>query len=55
MVRTRVGLANQLRDQLATFWPGAASVFWSVDSKIALAFMRRYPTPSERLERLTAR
>jgi transposase len=45
LVRTRVGLANQLRDQLATFWPGASKVFWSVDSQIALAFLRRYPTP----------
>src|SRR5207248_11335223 len=24
LVRTRIGLANQLRDQLACFWPGAA-------------------------------
>ena len=45
LVRTRVGLANQLRDQLATFWPGAGNVFWSVDSQIALAFLKRYPTP----------
>jgi Transposase/Transposase IS116/IS110/IS902 family len=45
MVRTRVGLANQLRDQLACFWPGASKVFCSVDSQIALAFLRRYPTP----------
>ena len=45
LVRTRVGLANQLCDQLATFWPGASKVFWSVDSQIALAFLRRYPTP----------
>src|SRR5438132_3414734 len=45
LVRTRIGLANQLRDQLATFWPGASKVFWSVDTKIALAFLRRYPTP----------
>ena len=43
---TRVGLANQLRDQLACFWPGAARVFSSVDSPIALAFLRRYTTPS---------
>jgi hypothetical protein len=28
LVRTRVGLANQLRDQLGTFWPGASKVFW---------------------------
>jgi len=47
LVRTRVGLANQLRDQLATFWPGASKVFWSVDSQIALAFLRRYPTPAD--------
>src|ERR1700746_1311006 len=45
LVRTRLGLANQLRDQLATFWPGASKVFSSVDSRIALAFLRRYPTP----------
>jgi hypothetical protein len=45
LVRTRVGLANQLRDQLACFWPGASKVFSSVDSRIALAFLRRYPTP----------
>src|SRR5215469_406313 len=47
LVRTRIGLANQLRDQLATFWPGAAAVFPSVDSKIALAFLARYPTPQD--------
>ena len=45
LVRTRVGLANQLRDQLACFWPGASKVFFSVDSQIALAFLTRYPTP----------
>ena len=45
LVRTRVGLANQLRDQLACFWPGASKVFSAVDSQIALAFLRRYPTP----------
>jgi transposase len=47
LVHTRVGLANQLRDQLATFWPGASKVFWSVDTRIALAFLRRYPTPGD--------
>jgi transposase len=45
LVRTRIGLANQLRDQLACFWPGASKVFWTVDSQIALAFLKRYPTP----------
>ena len=47
LVRTRIGLANQLRDQLATFWPGASKVFCSVDTQIALAFLRRYPTPAD--------
>jgi transposase len=45
LVRTRLGLANQLRDQLATFWPGAGKVFCSVDTQISLAFLKRYPTP----------
>src|SRR5436190_5478739 len=45
LVRTRIALANQMRDQLATFWPGASNVFWSVDSQIALAFLKRYPSP----------
>ena len=27
------------------FWPGASKVFCSVDSQIALAFLRRYPSP----------
>jgi transposase len=47
LVRTRLGLANQLRDQLATFWPGASKVFCSVDTQIALAFLKRYPTPGD--------
>jgi transposase len=47
LVRTRVGLANQLRDQLACFWPGATKVFCSVDTHIALAFLRRYPSPAD--------
>src|SRR5215472_17426153 len=45
LVRTRLGLPNQLRDQLACLWPGAANVFCSVDSQIALAFLARSPTP----------
>jgi transposase len=47
LVRTRVGLANQLRDQLAGFWPGAGRVFCAVDSPIALSFLRRYPSPGD--------
>ena len=45
LVRTRIALANQLRDQLGCFWPGATWVFCSVDTAIALAFLRRYPSP----------
>jgi transposase len=47
LVRTWIVLANQLRDQLACFWPGAGKVFCSVDSQIALAFLRRYPSPTD--------
>jgi transposase len=47
LVRTRVALANQLRDELACFWPGAGKMFSQVDSPIALAFLRRYPSPAD--------
>ena len=47
LVRTRIALANQLRDQLACFWPGAAKVFSAIDSPISLAFLRRYPSPAD--------
>jgi transposase len=46
-VGVRVELANQLRAQLEAFWPGAARVFGDVDSKICLAFLRRYPSPAD--------
>lgn len=45
LVATRVQLANQLRSLLESFWPGAASIFYEIDSPIALAFVQRYPTP----------
>jgi transposase len=45
LVATRVQLANQLRSLLQSFWAGAAEVFADVDSPIALAFIKRYPTP----------
>ena len=45
LVATRVQLANQLRSLLDSFWPGAAAIFAAVDSPIALAFVKRYPTP----------
>lgn len=45
LVAERVGLANQLRALLESFWPGAAEIFAEVDSPIALAFLARYPKP----------
>jgi transposase len=45
LVVQRLALANQLRAVLESFWPGAAAVFAEIDSPIALAFVRRYPTP----------
>ncbi|GGK55859.1 IS110 family transposase [Salinarimonas ramus] len=45
LVATRVGLANQLRSLLESFWPGAAAIFADVDSPVALAFLARYPMP----------
>jgi transposase len=46
LVGVRVELANQLRAQLQSFWPGAL-VFSEVDSAISLAFLGRYPSPAE--------
>jgi transposase len=46
LVGVRVELANQLRAQLEAFWPGAL-IFSEVDSPIALAFVRRCPTPAD--------
>jgi transposase len=45
LVAQRVALANQLRALLEHVWPGAAAIFYEIDSPIALAFLARYPTP----------
>jgi transposase len=45
LVAQRIGLANQLRALLESFWPGAAGVFADIDSLISLAFIQRYATP----------
>jgi transposase len=47
LVTHRVALANELRAQLGCFWPGAAEIFADIDSPIALAFLRRYPSPAD--------
>jgi transposase len=47
LVGHRVALANELRAQLECFWPGAAQIFADVDSPIALAFLKRYPSPDD--------
>jgi transposase len=47
LVDARVALANQLRAQLQAFWPGAERIFADIDSPIALAFLERYPSPSD--------
>jgi transposase len=47
LVEQRVALANQLRGQLDAFWPGAKQIFADVDSPIALAFLERYPSPTD--------
>lgn len=47
LVVVRVHLANQLRAQLDASWPGARRIFADVDTPIALAFLARYPAPSD--------
>jgi len=46
-VWTRVALANQLRAELERVWPGATRIFAAIDSPIALAFLARYPSPTD--------
>lgn len=46
LVAERVALGHQLRSLLDSFWPGTATLFTDIDSKITLAFLERYPTPS---------
>ena len=44
MVETRVQITNQLRSNLELALPGAIGLFSRLDSKITLAFLRRFPT-----------
>ena len=47
LVEQRVALCNQLRAELERFWPGAAQIFSDLDSPISLAFLERYPSPTD--------
>ncbi|HEX3520461.1 MAG TPA: IS110 family transposase [Solirubrobacteraceae bacterium] len=47
LVNARVALANQLRVQLQAFWAGAEQIFADIDSPIGLAFLERYPSPTD--------
>lgn len=44
LVEARVGLVNQLHAQLERVFPGAIGLFARLDSDVAIAFLRRYPT-----------
>ena len=47
LVEQRVALCNQLRAELERFWPGATEIFNDLDSPISLAFLERYPSPTD--------
>jgi transposase len=44
LIQARVGLVNQLHAQLERVFPGAVGLFARLDSDVAIAFLRRYPT-----------
>src|SRR5713101_1067080 len=46
LVDQRTGVRNQLEAALDAFWPGAKEVFYDLTSLVALAFLKRYPTPA---------
>ena len=47
LVGTRTALTNQLRAELARFWPGPLGLFTDLYSRISLAFLERYPSPTD--------
>jgi len=47
LVGTRTALVNQLRAEPARFWPGPLGLFTSLHSQISLAFLERYPSPTD--------
>ena len=46
LVHMRVAAVNQLAALLEAYWPGANAIFADLESKIALEFLSRYPTPT---------
>lgn len=46
LVASRIAMANQLRALLETYWPGAVAIFKGLDSKVAIAFVQKFPTPA---------
>lgn len=44
LVEARVGLVNQLQAELERVFPGAIGLFARLDSDVAIAFLRSYPT-----------
>jgi transposase len=44
LIKARVGLVNQLAAQLERCFPAAVRLFGRLDSAVAIAFLRRYPT-----------
>ena len=53
LLRERLRHANRLQAVLGRCWPGVATLFTDLWSPIAVAFLRRYPSPSA-ATRLTA-
>jgi transposase len=46
LVAMRVAAVNQLAALLDAHWPGAKAIFADLESRIALEFLTRYPTPT---------
>src|SRR6201996_9468960 len=47
LVGSRTALTNQLRAELGRFWPGPLGLFRDLHSRISLAFLERYPSPTD--------
>jgi transposase len=47
LVAARTGIMNQLRAELERFWPGPLALFSHMDAEIFLAFLERYPSPTD--------